>query len=127
MVIVVSNIYFSLSEADGDKQRRIRLVPASARASKPGRHPLRKTVVCHSLFPTFFSDRIRQEQGWKLHMLKEMTSILFAVALFGVACHLANWGLQVIVAPFVHLLNGPLTGPSVAHSYIFHNRSKICR
>ena len=57
------------------------------------------TFISH--FLTASDKEHKTAHGWKLHMLKEMTSILFAVALFGVACHLANWGLQVIVAPFV--------------------------
>jgi hypothetical protein len=53
MVIVVSGTYFSLSEADSDEQRHIRLVPANTRASKPGRHLSRKTMVCRPFISHF--------------------------------------------------------------------------
>ena len=63
----------------------------------------------NSMLPFVYSLSTLTIQQKNLHILKEVTSTPFAITLLGVTCHFAVWGVQAIIAPFIPLLNGPLT------------------
>ena len=67
------------------------------------------TMERNSMLPFVYSLSALTIQQNNLHILKEVTSTLFTITLLGVTYHFAVWGLQAIIAPFIPLLNGPLT------------------
>jgi hypothetical protein len=67
----------------------------------PASYPSYLSCPCMSIF--FRSSLSLTMRQTDFFLLQEITSTLFVIALLSVACHLAHWGLQLALAPFVTL------------------------